>query len=229
MSHPDFESVAFCHTRQTFCEVTLPTVTSKRVLSNPAICPSFYPCPRPSISVVCIVQHRRQLSSSSICFSRLEFVSPDPQSSCGCHIRDEWFLEFNLCRKTDGSVFPQYCLPRHVWVCLRQTDRYFLEWCSVLGLCRSQVFELVHLWHTFLYIGRWPWLEAGHDFAFVRGDFHTVSSSCFLQPFNELLQFFFTGSQKTDIVNKLQVVEQSLSDGCWGVSLLHYLFEEYIK
>ena len=44
-------------------------------------------------------------------------------------------------------------------------------------------------------------------------DFHAVISSCFLQSFNELLQYCFTASQKVDIVRKLQVAKWSTSDG----------------
>ena len=41
---------------------------------------------------------------------------------------------------------------------------------------------------------------------FVGADFQAVISNWFLEPFNELLQFFLTASQKIDIVSKPQVV-----------------------
>ena len=51
------------------------------------------------------------------------------------------------------------------------------------------------------------------DFAFVKADFHAVSSSCFLQSFGDLLEFFFIASQPIDVVSKLQVAERSFSTG----------------
>ena len=78
------------------------------------------------------------------------------------------------------------------WFCV---DPKYLNWCTYLSIRP--------------YIGGWPWLDiVVKDFAFVDADFLAVISSRFLQPFSELLQFFFTASHKIDIVSKPQELTQ---------------------
>ena len=64
------------------------------------------------------------------------------------------------------------------------------------------------------------------DFAFVAYDFHTVSSSCFLQPFSELLQFFLAAFQgiHRPIICESQVAKWSFSDGRWAVKVFCIIF-----
>ena len=62
---------------------------------------------------------------------------------------------------------------------------------------------------------------------FVGGDFHAVSSSCFLKSFCELLEFF-TASQQIDVISKLQVAKQSSTNGPrrqWRVSFVLHLLQ----
>ena len=79
-----------------------------------------------------------------------------------------------------------------------------------------QVFELVHFFQRFSihpYVDRWSWLDAvDENFAFVRADFHAVTSRSFLQSFSEL-EFFFTAFQQINVVSKVQVAKRSSSDG----------------
>ena len=49
-------------------------------------------------------------------------------------------------------------------------------------------------------------------FTFVASDFHAISSSCFLQSFSRLLQFFLAASEMVDIVSKPQDALRSFSD-----------------
>ena len=103
--------------------------------------------------------------------------------------QDEWFVEFNLCRKTDRFVFQlYYCLVMAESAC---TSQIFISFHNVASLASvdSKYFYLLNS--------------------------STTSSSCFLQPFSELLQFFFTASQKIDIVSKPQVAKRSSSDVHW--------------
>ena len=60
-----------------------------------------------------------------------------------------------------------------------------------------------------------------------RADFHTVSSSCFLQPFSELMQFF-TASQKICIISQPHVAKQSPSDCHWAVKVFCIIFSRNI-
>ena len=79
-------------------------------------------------------------------------------------------------------------------------DTKYLNWST-----SSNTFPFIHI----LVDG--PGLyTADEDFAFVGAD---TSSSCSLQLFSELLEFFSTASQKIDIVSKPQVSKWSSSDG----------------
>ena len=51
------------------------------------------------------------------------------------------------------------------------------------------------------------------DFAFVGAELRTMSFGLFLQSFPELLQVFFSASQKIDIISDPQVAKRSVSDG----------------
>ena len=63
------------------------------------------------------------------------------------------------------------------------------------------------------YVGRWPWLDAVEkNLAFVGADFHVVTNSSFIHCC-ELLEFFFTASQRIDIVSKPPIAKRSSSDG----------------
>ena len=69
-----------------------------------------------------------------------------------------------------------------------------------------QVLEPANFFHRFsihlLYVGLLSCLDAvDENFAFVLADFHAVISSRFLQSFSELSAFFFTVSQKTDVIS----------------------------
>ena len=52
-------------------------------------------------------------------------------------------------------------------------------------------------------MGRWCWLDAvEEDFASVEANFHAMVSSCFLQPFSELLQFFFGDHYRQQTISR---------------------------
>ena len=73
---------------------------------------------------------------------------------------------------------------------------------------------LLTLFHSSIY---WP-VTVDQDFVFIGAHFHALTSSCVLQPFGELLQFFSTPSQKIDVISKLYVAKRSASDGQWNVN-----------
>ena len=88
------------------------------------------------------------------------------------------------------------CNSCHDWVCLRQSDLFFLYWCSVFGLCGCKAIEPAHIFHRFsvhLYVGLLFWLDAvDENVASALPDFHVVTSSRFLQSFSEFVGSSFS-------------------------------------